>query len=88
MTYKLPYETLAITLFSKCTAKCKMCCFSCTPESTERIDEEHIMSLIKQTQDMDMIKMISFTGGEPFLEYDNLCKYVEMSTALKKKTSV
>ena len=34
----IAYDTLGFALFNKCIAKCKPCCFSCSPKSQQRID--------------------------------------------------
>lgn len=84
----MAYDTLGFALFNKCTAKCKHCCFSCSPESQQRIDINRVIQYIKESEEISEIKTIAFTGGEVFLEYPTLLKLVEISTEVGKNTSI
>ncbi|HGC7493368.1 MULTISPECIES: radical SAM protein [Bacillota] len=71
-----------------CSAKWKYCCFSCSPESQQRLDINRVIQYIKESEEINEIKTIAFTGGEVFLEYPTLLKLVEISTEVGKNTSI
>lgn len=83
----MKYNTLGFTLFRKCTASCAMCCFEATPSSEERLDVERIKSYIDEAGSIDDITTISFTGGEPFIEYDLLLELVSYASKNNKISS-
>lgn len=85
---KIPYHTLTITLFSKCTAKCEMCCFSCTPASSEILDKQKVFKLIREAGAIAHITTISFSGGEVFLEYAYLKECVTLAHEMGKQVTV
>lgn len=70
------YSTLGFALHKKCPASCSMCCFESNPYSKEELNLTTVRSYINQSKSIDMIKNISFTGGEPFLKYDELIELV------------
>jgi organic radical activating enzyme len=47
-----------------------MCCFESTPICTETLDRERILAYIDESKDIDEIKTVSFTGGEPFMTFE------------------
>ena len=68
----MKYTTLGFTIHRKCSASCKMCCFESTPGCKEKLDTDSIKKYILSTKENTELAAISFTGGEPFLEYDIL----------------
>lgn len=42
----MAYDTLGFALFNKCTAKCKYCCFSSSPESQQKNDINRVIQYI------------------------------------------
>lgn len=62
-------KTVAINLDSKCNASCDHCCFACSPTSTMRMQKEYIRELVNEFAINKTIHVISFTGGEIFLDY-------------------
>ncbi len=83
----MKYNTLGFTLFRKCTAACSMCCFEATPFSEEKLDIERVKSYIDEAGDIDDITTISFSGGEPFIEYDLLLELIAYSTKNHKTST-
>ncbi|MBI5978594.1 radical SAM/SPASM domain-containing protein [Clostridium perfringens] len=69
------YNSVVIVMTDKCTASCKHCCFSCTPKNDNKISSNNINKLIDELILRDDIYNIFFTGGEPFLYYEDLKKY-------------
>lgn len=87
MKTNVPYTTLAFTLYRKCSAACAMCCFSSNPRCTERLDIKRIKEYIDESKDIEEIKTISFTGGEPFMEYENLLDLVTYASKAGKRVT-
>ncbi len=83
----MKYNTLGFTLFRKCTASCAMCCFESTPSAEEHLDVERIKSYIDEAGGIEEITTISFTGGEPFIEYDLLLELISYASKNNKSSS-
>lgn len=81
------YNTLGFTLQRKCTAQCEMCCFLSNPNCAEVLSVERIKSYIDESERIDEIKTIAFTGGEPFMEYDKLLDLVSYATSKGKRVT-
>lgn len=64
-------RNLSINITSKCNAKCKHCCFSCSPWSNVELSESEIWNAVNYGIENKEIREIAITGGEPFL-YENL----------------
>lgn len=75
------YTTLGIVMHSKCNAQCDICSESCSPARQEKLDKRRLKEIIDSFVGTSITK-IAFTGGEPFLEYDNL---IELITYSKSK---
>lgn len=71
------YNNVVINLGSKCNAACAHCCFSCSPTSSESMDHDYIRQLVYDLASNNNIKVISFTGGEIFLNYSFLKELLE-----------
>lgn len=83
-----------LILSYRCSAACKHCMYACTPEwSRDRIstdDLELILAQLSETiqpspegpEAMSLSHGLHFTGGEPFLDFDLLCKAVEIAEGL------
>ena len=66
----------------RCNARCRHCGFSCGPERREKMEVGEAMGYLRQAADMKEIKRVTFTGGEPLLFYDEICRLVAFSTKL------
>lgn len=82
------YNTIGILLSNKCTATCKTCCFSCSPDCKTTIDFEQIKKYIRSTESIEDIQSISFSGGEAFLFYDELKELISICKSIGKKALV
>lgn len=87
MKTNVPYSTLAFTLYRKCSAACAMCCFSSNPKCTEKLNTNRIKEYIDESKEIDDIKTISFTGGEPFMEYETLVDLVSYASQTGKRVT-
>lgn len=72
------YDSLGLILTNKCNAVCDHCCFSCSPAETKVLPSSIVFSCIKDSKNIPEITQIGFSGGEPFLIYDNLLEYVSL----------
>ena len=62
-------KSVSINLNSKCNAMCDHCCFSCSPKSTIKMKDSYIKDTVLEFSKNPNIEIISFTGGEIFLNY-------------------
>lgn len=83
----MKYRNLGVTLTRRCTAECKTCCFSCSPTCGERLDIDLLKHYIGSTKDNNDLQVISFTGGEPFLEFELMCELVAYVTQIGKQAT-
>jgi MoaA/NifB/PqqE/SkfB family radical SAM enzyme len=66
------YKNMVFVLHKKCNASCSMCCFESNPKSIEHLDINRVREYIIESEKIPGITDVSFTGGEPFLEYRKL----------------
>lgn len=76
--------SLAFVLTFQCTARCGMCCFGCSPERKETIPVEKIETIIDEAkkyrdEKYPDLKTVGYSGGEPFLRYDDLLHLVKFA---------
>ena len=66
------FSKLAIALTDRCTASCDMCCFGCSPKGEHHLETVLIKKVIDEAFESGNIRTIGFTGGEPFIYFDQL----------------
>ncbi|MBF0316497.1 MAG: radical SAM protein [Oligoflexia bacterium] len=64
-------HTLAIAITNQCPLQCSFCC---TPLRTGEIAEPMLIDIIDQALALNLFQNIGFTGGEPFVKFDLLCR--------------
>jgi organic radical activating enzyme len=67
--------TFAIHLTYTCPLACAHCCFSSNPNVKDRLDPELVIRSI-DALDANTIRLVGFTGGEPFLLGKHLVEFV------------
>lgn len=84
-----------LILSYKCSAKCRHCIYACSQRwDADWISEDDLYSILKQlsgriisdTKGPNSVGLntgLHFTGGEPFLNFDLLCKATELADKLK-----
>lgn len=83
-----PTSLTILTTF-QCTAACKNCCFSCNQKVSKKLNIKEIKRIIdKSFSDFPSIKMIIFTGGEPFLLKEDLMQAVKYVSSLKRMARI
>lgn len=79
---------VCLILTDRCNAECEICCFSCSPENKNVMDEDLMFETIRQAAELGTVQQIGFSGGEPFLYYDLLKKGLMYAKKLGFYTSV
>lgn len=81
------YNTLGFTIHRACNASCSICCFSSEPSCKEKLNVNRMKEYIDESKEIEEIKTIAFTGGEPFLEYELLVELISYAKAAGKKVN-
>jgi YydG family peptide modification radical SAM enzyme len=81
-------KTVSINLDSKCNASCDHCCFSSSPTATVRMEKDYIRELVSEFAQNKTIQVISFTGGEIFLDYKFLKELMEIIKPYEKQITL
>lgn len=81
-------RSVSINLDSKCNATCDHCCFSCSPKSSLKMEESYIKKQILEFSKNPKIEVISFTGGEIFLNYSLLKELMIITHTYGKKITL
>lgn len=63
---------LGLNVTMQCPLRCDFCCYSCHPKRTERMPLELALDLVEQASELGVFSGAGFTGGEPFLWFDEL----------------
>ena len=81
------YNTLGFQMHTKCFGGCSMCSFSCNATSVDFLPLPLIHDFIKQAADQRHIQHIAFSGGDPFLRYEDLRSAIQHASSLHLETS-
>mgnify|MGYP002515105874 FL=1 len=65
-------NSVDINVGAKCTASCKHCCFSCTPDSLECLSDKEIDGILDYIESNKDVMSVSITGGEPLLRFEKV----------------
>jgi organic radical activating enzyme len=100
MTKRIPKPISGgIILSYQCSAECQHCIYACSPKwNADWISQEDLEKILTQLTGKILSNTygpnttglnygLHFTGGEPFLNFELLCKAVEISTKLKIPSS-
>lgn len=82
------YESVVINLGARCNATCEHCCFSCSPTKKDSLDKYEIIRLVENFSKNEKVKVISFTGGEIFLNYSFLKKLLKIVNSYGKSSTL
>lgn len=77
-------NTLGIIYTYKCNAKCKHCCFECSPEREEKLDFVSAKRVIVESAKLG-IHSLAFSGGEVFLYFDEIIDLIKIAKANKQQ---
>ncbi|HGZ9457529.1 TPA: YydG family radical SAM peptide epimerase, partial [Staphylococcus aureus] len=81
-------KSVSINLDSKCNASCDHCCFSCSPFSSVKMEDSYIRTTVLEFAKNSEIDLISFTGGEIFLNYGFLEELLMITKNYNKKVTL
>ncbi|MDU1955601.1 MAG: radical SAM protein [Peptoniphilus lacydonensis] len=65
------YKCLGLLYTRKCTEKCPICCFCCSPKRNEKMDKDDAIKFINAAIDNE-IRYIGISGGEPFIYLEEI----------------
>ena len=82
------FHRIALCMTRRCNAACGICCFSCSPDSSERIGHEALRFHIRDAASHPQITRVGFTGGEALLDYEEVLELSRYARALGLTTSV
>ncbi len=78
---------VGLLLTYRCSAECRHCFFECSPRRTEVMTHQTAQRVITEAVSLGA-KWVSFSGGEPFLEYDSLRDLISLSSENGLNTEV
>jgi len=78
---------VGLLLTYRCSAECRHCFFECSPRRTEIMTHQTAQRVINEAVSIGA-KWVSFSGGEPFLEYDSLRELISLSSENGLNTEV
>ncbi|WP_455685002.1 radical SAM protein [Thomasclavelia sp.] len=81
-------STFGLLYTKKCTAACEMCCFSCSPEETEKIEFDDAVRYIKEISEFKQFKSVGLTGGECMMYYEEILELIRLAHSKKLKVSL
>lgn len=82
--------TISFITTNRCTAKCKNCCYGCSPIKAERLSLEGMKKILDDSfSAFPSLKLLVLTGGECTLIGDDLLKIIKYATSrYKLKTRI
>jgi len=82
-----PLFRAGLILTYRCNAECRHCFFECSPRRTEVMTRQTAQNVINEAVSLGS-NWVSFSGGEPFLEYDSLKELITLSSENGLNTEV
>ncbi len=82
----IPFR-VGLVLTSRCNAECRHCFFESSPSRTEVMPLQTAQRVIDDASSLGA-EWVSFSGGEPFLEYDLMTELISFSSGKGLKTEV
>lgn len=70
-------SSLVLSTTYKCPIQCRYCGAECSPENQERLSLHDMLNIIDQVYAFGKLRIVVFTGGEPFLLGRDLLRCVE-----------
>jgi MoaA/NifB/PqqE/SkfB family radical SAM enzyme len=85
----LPPTSLTLLTTFKCTAKCRNCCFQCSPKASKKMSlSEMKMWLDKCFSAYPSIQLVVFSGGECTLLGNDLVEIIDFVSKKNKRTRI
>lgn len=76
------YHTLAIFPTDRCNARCDICCLHCGPERDNHLPRRLAEAAIREAGDMENMKTLIISGGEPWLFREEVLGYARLASSL------
>lgn len=76
------YKSVIFMLNRKCKYECDSCFSDCKGDASEKLQREVVLDVINHIP--TKIKEVSFTGGEPFEEFEALKDYINLARKMNK----
>lgn len=76
----MKYQTLGVIMHDTCNAECKICSLSCSPKSKNSLNIDRLKDFIMSCKNTSIVQ-VSFTGGEPFLRYEELKELIKFTVS-------
>ncbi len=71
------HDTLVLIYGMACPLKCDFCCHPVEEYGAGKIQPEEAVAWIRQAAELESVRLVVFTGGEPFVYYRELLKILE-----------
>jgi len=81
------YKRLCFLYTNQCNFSCSHCITDSSPWNNEKIPFRLAKRCIKDAKKLG-ISQVSFSGGEPFIFYDEICRLVKLANSLNMNTSI
>lgn len=78
-------EQVNFVLGNRCESKCAHCIVAASPNSKIHMKSEDAISYAYEIAEIESIKEINFSGGEPFLYLDIMAEIIQISAAKNTK---
>lgn len=75
-----PPQSIGINYDSKCNARCGHCCVNSSPEASDSLTDAQVDQIVSEALEIDEIREIGFTGGEPLLRQQRLLDLMKRVT--------
>ncbi|MFB0543173.1 MAG: radical SAM protein, partial [Candidatus Bathyarchaeia archaeon] len=79
---------LGLILTYRCNASCRHCYFNAGPSKTEEMSKREALNYLDQAAEFSTLRMVSLTGGEPFLLPELLREALSHASDMGLKTEV
>src|SRR4051812_1417900 len=66
------HNVLVLNYTMACPLACDFCCYACGPRRTETMELDLALDLVEQAADLGVFGACSFTGGDPFVYYEDM----------------
>lgn len=76
------YKSVIFMLNRKCKYECHSCVSHCNSDAGEKLPREVVLNVLKNIP--AKIKEVSFTGGEPLEEFEDLKDYISLARKMNK----
>ncbi|WP_158369647.1 radical SAM protein [Cellulosimicrobium cellulans] len=80
--------SIAITIDSRCNARCAHCCFSCSPRSEDRLSDDRIRALVAEALDSKDVDEVGLSGGEALLRPDLVFEIIRAVSGAGKRSTL